>query len=221
MPPVSSRVDSGQSHSTTCRRCTSAVSSFPFYTWNRTPSVRLMIAFTTASKLHGNAHGGMLSAGYRAEAAWDYLFTHDGEPVRDFRCAWEALTKAAGAPGLLFHDFRRSAVRNMIRRGVPQKTARSISGHKPDSVFARYNIVSEADIQDAARRLRRARRPRFRAQFIVEPQKDSEREQEKLKSLPSDRLRNRAGVAELADAQDLGTRSRALQAKDLFGKHAT
>ena len=83
----------------------------------------------------------------------DFLFTRDGEPVLDFRGAWDALTKAAGVPGLLFHDFRRSAVRNMIRRGVPQKTAREISGHKTDSVFNRYNIVSEADIQDAARKI--------------------------------------------------------------------
>ena len=41
----------------------------------------------------------------------------------------------------------------MIRRGVPQKTARTVSGHKTDSVFERYNIVSEDDIRDAARRI--------------------------------------------------------------------
>jgi len=69
--------------------------------------------------------------------------------IREFRGAWEALTKEAGLPGLLLHDFRRSAVRNMIRCGVPQ-TAREISGHKTDAVFSRYNIVSEVDIPDAA-----------------------------------------------------------------------
>ena len=41
----------------------------------------------------------------------------------------------------------------MIRRGVPQKTARTVSGHKTDDVFSRYNIVSEADIRDAARKI--------------------------------------------------------------------
>ena len=52
----------------------------------------------------------------------DLVFTrNDGSPVRDFRDAWAALAKAAGSPGLLFHDLRRSAVRNMIRRGVSQK----------------------------------------------------------------------------------------------------
>jgi len=64
-----------------------------------------------------------------------------------------ALDRRPGVPGLLFHDFRRSSVRNMIRRGVPQKTARTVSGHKTDAVFSRYNIVSEDDIRDAARRI--------------------------------------------------------------------
>jgi hypothetical protein len=73
--------------------------------------------------------------------------------VRDFRKTWEALVNAAGVSGRLFHDLRRSAVRNMIRRGVPQKTALTISGHKTDTVFSRYNIISEADIQDAARKI--------------------------------------------------------------------
>ena len=85
-------------------------------------------------------------------------------------------------PGLLFHDFRRSAVRNMIRRGVPQKTARTISGHKTDSVFARYNIVSEADIQDAARKIEEGAKAALSGSihrsFIVEPQEDAEQKQE-------------------------------------------
>jgi integrase len=83
----------------------------------------------------------------------DFLFVRGSEPVRDFRGAWDALVKAAGVPDLMFHDLRRSAVRNMVRRGVPQKTARQISGHKTDAVFSRYNIVSEADIADAARKI--------------------------------------------------------------------
>jgi integrase len=84
----------------------------------------------------------------------DFLITRgNGEPVRDFRETWDALVKTAGVPGLLFHDLRRSAVRNMIRRGVPQKTARQISGHKTDTIFSRYNITSDADIADAARKI--------------------------------------------------------------------
>src|SRR5215831_19616949 len=90
----------------------------------------------------------------RGKKGDDYLFTRkNGEVVKDFRGTWDDLTEAVGVPGLLFHDFRRSSVRNMIRRGVPQKTAREISGHKTDAILDRYNIVSPADIQDAARKI--------------------------------------------------------------------
>jgi len=55
----------------------------------------------------------------------DSLFTREnGKTLRDFRDKSPALAEAAGSPGLLFHDLRRPAVRNMIPRGVSQKTAR-------------------------------------------------------------------------------------------------
>ena len=75
------------------------------------------------------------------------------KPIKRYNKQWEAACKAAGCPGRIPHDFRRTAIRNMSRRGVPERVAMTLTGHKTRAVFDRYRIVNETDLRDAQRRL--------------------------------------------------------------------
>jgi len=77
----------------------------------------------------------------------------DGRQLGDFRKAWAKSCTAAGIPGVLFHDLRRSAARNLVRAGVDRDVARKITGHRTESMFSRYNITDTADQLEAFRRV--------------------------------------------------------------------
>ncbi len=79
------------------------------------------------------------------------IFHRKGQPIKEFRKAWATACRMAGVPGRLFHDLRRSAVRHLIRAGVSQHVAQSISGHRSPSMFKRYNITDEPDQREALR----------------------------------------------------------------------
>jgi integrase len=107
----------------------------------------------------------------------DHVFTRGDKPVRDFRKSWENLCTAAGVPGLLFHDLRRTAARNLRAAGVPEEIIMRIAGWKTSGVFRRYAIVDQADVRDALQKLNASRQ-----QHLTTPLRGLQRPRNRHKS---------------------------------------
>ena len=75
--------------------------------------------------------------------------------ARGYNKARRKARVAAGCPGRIPHDFRRTALRNLVRAGVPERVAMQLTGHKTRALFERYNITSPNDLREAAKRLDR------------------------------------------------------------------
>ena len=124
----------------------------------------------------------------RAGQIVPFVFHREGRQMKSFRSAWRlackrvALTARAAAEGTtpkaiwkamsreerrefkglgrIPHDFRRTAVRNLVRAGVSQKVAMELTGHLTPSVFERYNITDDRDRRDAVAKLAAAAQDR-------------------------------------------------------------
>ena len=87
------------------------------------------------------------------QAANPRVFLRDGIPVRQWRTALRDACRNAQVPHRLLHDCRRTAARNLIRAGVPERVAMLLTGHKTRAIFDRYNIVNEQELLTAGERL--------------------------------------------------------------------
>jgi integrase len=111
-------------------------------------------------------HTGLLAAqlervdkfGKQTDTIIPFVFPHRsgrrrGQRRTDYRKAWLSACRKAGIPGMLRHDCRRTAVRNMVNAGVRERVAMTVTGHRTRALFDPYHIVSPGDLQDVARRL--------------------------------------------------------------------
>jgi integrase len=95
-----------------------------------------------------------------------HVFTRpNGDPINSFNKAWATACRAAGVPGRVLHDFRRTAVRNLVGAGVPERVAMQMVGWKSRQMLDRYHIINTAELIDAARKLDAARGSSVRSTY--------------------------------------------------------
>jgi integrase len=82
-----------------------------------------------------------------------HVVHRSGRPIKNVRAAWVSACTAAGCPGRLIHDLRRTAVRNLERAGVPRSSAMAMVGHKTESIYRRYAIMDAGALRDAAAKI--------------------------------------------------------------------
>ena len=96
-----------------------------------------------------------------------YVFHHNGQKIGDFRKVWKRACKASGLDGIIVHDLRRCAARNLSRAGVPEQVAMGLTGHKTNSMYRRYRIVDERDLREATQRLQMHLKEQSKTAVIV------------------------------------------------------
>jgi integrase len=82
-----------------------------------------------------------------------WLFQYRGRRLKNVRQGFDGAREAAKLPKLLFHDTRRTAIRNMEQAGIPRAEAMQISGHRTEAVYKRYDIASERGARAAGERM--------------------------------------------------------------------
>jgi integrase len=129
----------------------------------------------------------------RSYPTCSFVCHRNGKPFFELLHGWYAACQRVGIEGKTFHDLRRTAVRNLVRAGVPETVAMRISGHKTRSVFDRYNVTSEEDLQQAANRLNQY----FKEKMVTIPVTEAQLSAwvgEKTASQPIDSLAERVGI---------------------------
>jgi integrase len=103
--------------------------------------------------LYGELRAWLDMANSKREADCPFIVSWKGHGISEVKTAWNKARERAGVPELLIHDLRRTAARNMIRAGVPEKQVLLIVGWKTRAMLDRYNITDERDIQVAGQKL--------------------------------------------------------------------